>query len=65
MARKPYNKEIEIVTWDDIDLDDVLGDYTESERELESHQPSVPSDCSSDDDVGKENRTTTRIAKDV
>ena len=62
MSRKCREQVTDVVTWHDIDLDYVLGDYTESENEINvaASAVSFPASGSSSDgeDPGKENKPT-------
>ena len=69
MSRKCRGRVTDVVTWHDIDLDYVLGDYTESENELIVAASAVnfPVSGSSSDgeDPGKENKPTSGKPGDV
>ena len=69
MSRKCRERVPDVVTWHDIDLDYVLGDYTESENELIVAASAVnfPVSGSSSDgeDPGKENKPTSSKPGDV
>ena len=62
MSRKCQERVTDVVTWHDIDLDYVLGDYTESENEFSIAASAVnfPASGSSSggEDPGKENKPT-------
>ena len=69
MSRKCQERVTDVVTWHDIDLDYVLGDYTESENEFSIAASAVnfPASGSSSggEDPGKENKPTSSKPGDV